>query len=108
MRKKVVIIGHGFTSRLCVIRSIAKVDCDITVIVITNRKKANKPIDCYSKYVNRVLFCPSDEKMLIDMLLKQCLDKDQKTILFPDSDFSAVVISKNEDRLGNYFLFPMN
>ncbi len=106
MRKKVVIIGHGFTSRLCVIRSIAKVDCDISVIVITNKKKNNKPIDCYSKYVNRVLFCPSDEKMLIDMLLKQCLDKNKKTILFPDSDFSAVVISKNEDRLSNFFLFP--
>ena len=112
MRKKVVVIGHGFTSRLCVIRSVAKLDCDITVIVMTGigkngkAKKIGKPVDCYSKYVSRILYCPSDEHALIDMLLGQCKDNIQKTILFPDSDFSAAAIDNHQDQLSEHFLFP--
>ena len=112
MRKKVVIIGHGFTSRLCVIRSVAKLDCDITVIVMTGigkdgkAKKIGKPVDCYSKYVSRILYCQSEEHALIDMLLGQCTDENQKAILFPDSDFSAAAIDNHQDQLSEHFLFP--
>ena len=74
MKQKVIIIGHGYTSRLCVIRSVAQLGCDITVIVIAGKKKdgslnTKKPIDCYSKYVNRILYCKSDADMLIQLLL---------------------------------------
>jgi len=112
MHRKVVIIGHGFTSRLCVIRSVAKLDCDITVIVMTGigkngkAKKIGKPVDCYSKYVSRILYCQSDENALIDLLLGQCVDETQKTILFPDSDFSAAAIDSHQDLLSEHFLFP--
>ena len=34
-RRKVVVIGHGFTSRLGVVRSVGALGCDVTVIVMT-------------------------------------------------------------------------
>lgn len=111
MKQKVIIIGHGYTSRLCVIRSVAQLGCDITVIVIAGKKKdgslnTKKPIDCYSKYVNRILYCESDEDMLIQLLLEKCVDSNQKVVIIPDSDFSAVAIDSNQDILKEYFLFP--
>lgn len=111
MKQKVIIIGHGYTSRLCVIRSVAQLGCDITVIVIAGKKKdgslnTKKPIDCYSKYVNRILYCKSDADMLIQLLLEKCVDSNQKVVIIPDSDFSAVVIDSNQDKLKEHFLFP--
>ena len=57
MRQKVVIIGHGYTSRLGLIRSLADLDCEITVIAMVFngwfgrliRFEGGKPIDCRSK-----------------------------------------------------------
>lgn len=113
MKCKVVIIGHGYTSRLAVIRSVAQIGCEVTVVVMVGnrkfRKKLNtcKPVDCYSKYVNRYLFCRSkDEEGLIQLLLIECVDPQQKVIIIPDSDFSAAVVDKNQNRLKDHFLFP--
>ena len=113
MKQKVVIIGHGFTSRLGVIRSVAQVGCDVTVIVMTGQRrfrkslKDDKPIDCYSKYVSQVYYCyGKDGEGLIQLLLNKCADKNQKVIIIPDSDFSAVVIDENQERLNKHFLFP--
>lgn len=110
---RVIIIGHGYTSRLAVIRSVAQIGCDITVIVMTGNKRyckklnPRKPIDCYSKYVNRYLFCHiKDEEGLIELLLSQCVDSQQKVVIIPDNDFSAAVIDKNQKRLQEHFLFP--
>jgi predicted ATP-grasp superfamily ATP-dependent carboligase len=111
--QKVVIIGHGYTSRLGVIRSLAQIGCDITVIVMTDKKRfgdgldTTKPIDGYSKYINRLFFCyKKDERGLIKILLEKCKDESGKVVLFPDSDFSASVIDNNMDALREYFVFP--
>lgn len=113
MKQRVVIIGHSFTSRLCVIRSVAEVGCDITLIVMTDTKRCGKglnttkPIDAYSKYVNRVFYChKKDADGLIKLLLEKCVDETRKTILIPDSDFSAAVIDNHLNALKDYFLFP--
>ena len=113
MRHKVVIIGHGYTSRLAVIRSVAQIGCDITVIVMTSYKRdgrtlnISKPIDCNSKYVNHVYYCHAkDEEGLIKILLSQYTDSQQKIVIIPDSDFSVAVIDKNQERLKGHFLFP--
>lgn len=112
-RQKVVIIGHGYTSRLAVIRSVAQIGCEITVIVITGYKRdgktlnTKKPIDCYSKYVSQVFYSARQDEMgLIQLLLDKCTDPQQKVIIIPDSDFSAAVIDKNQEILKEYFLFP--
>lgn len=113
MRKKVVIIGHGYTSRLAVIRSVAQMGCEVTVVVMAGNKKhsekldTKKPIDCYSKYVDRFLFCYfRDEEGLIRLLLSQCVDSKQKVVIFPDNDFASAVIDRHQDELKEHFYFP--
>ena len=113
MKNKVVIIGQGFTGRLSIVRSVAQIGCDITLIVLTHRNKTNggliedKPIDAYSKYVNRTLYCETyNKEMLIDLLLTQCVDPNQKTFIFPDNDFSAAAIDQSLDVLKDHFYCP--
>ena len=113
MTQKVVIIGHGFTSRLAVLRSVAQIGCEVTVIVMTGYKRfcqkldTTKPEDCYSKYVSHVHYCyNSDANRLLNILLEECIDQQQKVILIPISDFSAAVIDENQEKLKDHFLFP--
>lgn len=106
-KRKVIIIGHGYTSRLAVIRSVAQVGCEITVIVLTGKTlNTTRTIDCYSKFVDRILYCIRDSEELIRLLLNECAEQDSKSLIFPDSDFAAFVIDGNLDRLKNYFLIP--
>lgn len=115
MKQKVVVIGHGYTSRLGIIRSLGVIGCDITVVAMVFqgrfgrfiRFNGGKPIDCHSKYVSRLLYCYAQgEEELVNLLLEKCTDKKQKVIIIPDSDFSAAAIDKNQERLKEHFLFP--
>lgn len=113
MKQKVVIIGHGYTSRLGMIRALGIVEYEVIVIVMTGYKRdgitlnTTKPIDCYSKYVSRYLYnLASDKDGLIDLLLRECVDPTQKVVVIPDSDVSAAAVDMNYDRLSPYFLFP--
>lgn len=113
MKQKVVIIGHGYTSRLGMIRALGVAGYEVIVIVMTGYKRdgktlnTTKPIDCYSKYVSRYLYnLASDKEGLIDLLLRECVDPTQKVVVIPDSDVSAAAVDMNYDRLSPYFLFP--
>lgn len=111
MKQKVVVIGHGYTSRLGVVRALGIAGYEVIVVVVqptTSGKAVRnvKPIDCYSKYVSRYFFCTNNGDALIDLLLTKCVDNTQKVVLFPDSDFSAAVIDKNQNILSEHYLFP--
>lgn len=113
MKQKVVVIGHSFTSRLSLIRSIAQIGCDITVIVMTGLKRDGKtindkkPIDCYSKYVSHAYYClRKDKDAFIRLLLEKCTVPNQKVILIPDSDDTVSSIDDHQDILKDYFCFP--
>lgn len=112
MKQKVIVIGHGYTSRLGVIRALGRGGYEVTVIVMTGYDRdgktlnTKKPIDCNSKYVSRVLYCPSDREKLIQLLLTECVDPQQKVVLIPDSDFSTAAVDLNAERLSDHFLFP--
>lgn len=115
MKQKVVVIGHGYTSRLGIIRSLAEIDCDITVIAMVFHGwlgrhlhfYGGKPIDCNSKYVHRMFYCyAKSEQGLMKLLLEKCSDPTQKVIIIPDSDFSAAAIDRNQEKLKEHFLFP--
>ena len=115
MKQRVVIIGHGYTSRLSLIRSLAELGCEITVVVTVLRGwlgrmvhfEGGKPVDCCSKYVSRYLYgSGQDEEKLIALLLEKCACHGQKTILIPDSDFSAAAVDRYQERLAADFLFP--
>lgn len=112
-KQKVVVIGHGTTSRLSLIRSIAELGCEISVVVMTWYKKGSakldlrKSYDCHSKYVTHLYPCyAKDGKGLIRILLEKCTDSHQKVILFPDSDFTTAIIDDNQEKLSPFFLFP--
>lgn len=108
MKQKVVIIGHSYSSRLSIIRSVAQNGCEVTVIVMTaSKRNQNKPIDCYSKYVSHVYYCHrKDKEELIRILLDYCTDSQQKVVLFPDSDDTVAAIDNNQKRLAEHFYFP--
>lgn len=102
MKQKVVIIGVSYSSRLALARSIGKYGYDITVVAWDT----SKPIDGYSKYVNRVLLCQKEEKTFVRLLMEKCADVSQKVILIPDCDFSVSIIDLHQDELKPFFLFP--
>lgn len=108
MKQKVIVIGNSFATRLGVVRSVGEIGCEVTVIDIAYYKTSNpsKPIDCYSKYVNQVIFF--DRKYgregLVQLLLEKCADKNQKPIIIPTSDFTAVAIDNEVIR--KHFLVP--
>ena len=113
MRQKVVIIGHSYSSRLSIIRSVAQIGCEVSVIVMTGFKRDGKtlnnkkPIDCYSKYVSYVYYClRKDKEELIRILLEHCTDSQQKVVLFPDSDDTVATIDNYRNRLAEHFCFP--
>lgn len=111
MKQKVVVIGHGYTSRLGVIRALGREGYEVTVIAMTGYSKGGslnntKPIDGYSKYVSRILYCLSEEDFLINLLLTECVVCDEKPVLFPCSDFAAITIDNNRETLAPHFLFP--
>ena len=109
MKQKVVVIGHGYTSRLSIIRSVgmAGYDVDVVVICFGNPKQQNKPLDCHSQYVDKVWFSPSgDKEALVRLLLEKYSQSKQKPVLVPESDFSVEVVDSNLDCLKDYFLVP--
>ena len=113
MQQKVVIIGHSYSSRLSIVRSVAQIGCEVSVIVLTGYKRdgktlnTRKPIDCYSKYVSHVYYCHRrDTEGLIRILLEKCTDESQRVILFPDSDDSVVTIDNHKEVLEKYFYLP--
>lgn len=107
---RVIVIGHGFSSRLGMIRTFGKMGCEVDVIVIAAPDRFGHyqmPIDCRSRYVRKVFFSPSGNREgLIDLLLKNCVAQEEKPILIPDSDFAASTIDLHQNRLQDYFLFP--
>lgn len=112
MKQKVVIIGHGSTARLGLVRALAEANYDITVIVTSFKNKKGelntvKPFDCYSKYISRVLYIFAGESNgLVQLLLDECTDPNQIVVVLPDSDFSTSVIDTNQDKLQEHFVFP--
>lgn len=111
MKQKVVVIGHGYTSRLGVIRALGRAGYEVGVIILVVNKRNGKPdltppIDSYSKYISFIHYCLPDNDSLISLLLEKCVDENQKVVLIPDSDFSAAAIDLNQEKLERFFLFP--
>ena len=113
-RQRIIVIGQGYTSRLGVVRSIARsnIDCEIFVIVMTRYRKdgktlnTKKPIDCYSKYVDQIYYCQSnDTDGLVKLLLTKCIQDNQRPIIISVGDFVTTVIDSHLKILQDYFLF---
>lgn len=112
MKQKVVIIGHGYTSRLSLARALGMMGCEVTIVAIAFDLKRprflreGKPVDCCSKYVSRYFIISPDKNQLIQLLIDKCSDSDNIPVLFPDSDFSAAAVDENLNVLSQYFHCP--
>lgn len=108
MKQRVIIIGHSFTTRLGIIRSVAKIGCEVVVVAIGNYSTPNptKPLDCYSKYIDQVFFFNRKygKEGLVQLLLEKCTDLNRKPIIIPTSDLSAIAI--DNDIVKEHFLVP--
>lgn len=104
MKQKVVIIGYGFSTRLCLAQILGELGYEVSLIVL--ELVNSKPIDCYSKYVKNYYYIQGDdEEKVLHILLDKCKDDKQKVILIPINDFSASVLDNNLKLLEQYFLF---
>lgn len=101
--QRVIVIGHGYGIRMGVIRAVASLGCEVTVIHIGHPVK---PIDGYSKYVKEVLYFNRHEGVegLVKMLLGRCAMAGQKPVIIPTSDFSAIAI--DNDEIKKHFRVP--
>lgn len=114
MRQKIVVIGNSFTSRLAVIRALASMECEITVVCIGFYPELRRgatpstPADCHSRYVSRCLFFERKEgrEGLVRLLLNECADPQERVLLIPTSDFAVVSIDTNQRLLEEKFIFP--
>lgn len=109
MKQKVIVIGHGYTSRLAIIRSVgmAGYDVDVVVIYFGSKRPKEKPIDCYSKYVNQVHYSPSgDDEALVRLLINYYKNYPHKPILVPESDFAVKAIDSHLCQLKKFFHLP--
>lgn len=106
--QRVVVIGHGYSIRLGVIRAVAQLGCEVTVIHVRAFETGfpAKPIDAYSRYVKEVLYFNRQEgtEGLVKLLLEKCAVDGQKPIIFPTSDFSALAI--DDDEIKKHFAVP--
>ena len=109
-RKRVIIIGQGYSGRLSIVRSVAVLGCDITLIaIVPNADHPQKPLDAYSRYVSRCFFCRNhDEKALVDLLLNKCKGEreDEKAVIIPDNDFAASVVDRYLKEIEPFFHCP--
>lgn len=101
--RRVIVIGNSYSTRLGVIRAVAPLGCEVTVIHIG---APTKPIDGYSKYVKEVLYFnrQEGEKGLVKLLLEKCAVEGQKPIIIPTSDFSALAI--DDEEIKKHFAVP--
>lgn len=101
--QRVIVIGHGYSIRLSVIRAVAQLGCEVTVIHIG---APVKPIDTYSQSVKEVLYFnrQEGETGLVKLLMEKCAVEGQKPIIIPTSDFSALAID-HED-IKKHFAVP--
>lgn len=109
MKQKVIIIGHGFSSRLSLIRSVGQMGgYEVVVIVVgPNSAGQKKNIDCYSRYVDTFYYSVKDDSEdLFRLLTQKCKSQSGKSIIIPDGDFEALTVDKYKTQLDPDFLFP--
>lgn len=110
MKQKVIIIGHGFSSRLSLIRAIGQMEGNyeiVVIVIVPNSVGQKKNIDCYSKYVDTIYYSVrNDSEALFRLLSEKCKSQGCKSIIIPDGDFEALAIDKYKSQLQTDFLFP--
>lgn len=103
---RVIVLGADHHNTLAAIRAFGKdnYDCALILHGVDSTFKRIKVIK--SKYIDRrnVVFTDNSEETIVNAIMK--LRSEEKSILFPTSDLSAITIDKYQNTLKKYFLFP--
>lgn len=113
---KAVVMGRNYTSRLGMIRAAGQAGCEVIVVATVSQLpfsfkarllRKDKMPDCCSKYVIRYLYAKEpDREALVELLLRECAQENEKTVLLPTDDFVASTVDLYQERLREKFLFP--
>lgn len=112
---KAIVIGRNYTSLLGMIRAVGEAGFD--VIAIRTVKRWNKTsdkrsllgceaIEAASKYVKKHYFVDQNREEIIQFLIDNCKDDNQKALILPVDDYVASAIDLSQEKLRDYFLFP--
>ena len=119
-KRKIVVLGRNYTSILGMVRAVQNEKFEIIVIKsvrnIPSKKNVKqlikrlifgKPIEAYSKYINKYIYTiePNREE-LIERLLAEFSEEKEKVILLPTDDFTASTIDMYQEKLSSKFLYP--
>lgn len=100
---KVIIIGADHHNTLAVVRNLGSVGCDIEILIHENKDLEDICLS-KSKYAKNGIFVvvPQENKVL-DWLLNHA---EEKTVIFPCSDFATYIVDSNYKVLKEKFIVP--
>lgn len=97
------VIGADHHTTLALIRCLYKSRCPYQLIIHDANPTANHKIN-KSRYGKKAVIFPEDEARIINWLLQQ--NTDQKGIIIPGSDFSALLIDRHAEELEDKYFLP--
>lgn len=102
---KVIIIGADHHNTLAVVRSLGSVGCDIEILIHENKDLEDICLS-KSKYAkNRTFVVTPQENTMVNWLLNHA-EKNEKTVIFPCSDFATYIVDSNYNALKEKFIVP--
>lgn len=100
---KVIIIGADHHNTLAVIRNLGSIGCDIEILIHENKGLEDICLS-KSKYAkNRTFVVVPQENKVLDCLLNHA---EEKTVIFPCSDFATYIVDSNYKVLKEKFIVP--
>ena len=98
---KVYVVGADHHTTLSVTRCLSHYGCDVHLVIHgTSNIKASKL--AHTNSVQSVVGFEEDEDLLINWLCQRKHDK--KAFIIPTSDYAALIIDKNAERLNEFYL----
>lgn len=102
MNNKAVIIGKDHHNALGIVESLGRKGIRPYVVILTRHKKSYVS---NSKYVEKG-WCCHNENEVIETLLTNFFDRDNKAVAYACDDETAVILDKNHKELGPFFFLP--
>lgn len=110
-KQLVVVLSRNYATGLSVIRSIGSAGYTVDLIASVN-KAGKSEVAASSKYIRNAVEVVSDklmyseDKELVEELLKYAGVNEQKPVLFPTDDYTTSVMDLNRSILEEHFLMP--
>lgn len=115
-KRKVIITGRNYVFILGIVRSIKNKEYEIIVLSTENDKKSFKyylkklirgqSIESASKYIDCYRVIGEDEDKIINTIIDDYSDSDEKSIIIPTDDYTLSILDNNYDRLKKSFYIP--